>query len=785
MKQKCHFIGIGGIGMSGLAHLLLKRNVEVTGSDIAESLTTQKLVKAGAKISIGHSAKNIVSDTQVVYSSDIKEDNVEFQKASEYACKMIHRSDLLFQLMEGYKTLAVTGTHGKTTTTSLLTTVFYEGGKDPSFAVGGILPQFDSNSGHGNGQYFIAEADESDGTFLKYHPFGAIVTNIDLDHMNYFKTEAALLDAFSTFIDKVNPANLFWCLDDSRLYSLQKKGRTYGFSPHAEWHITHFRQTAWQIQFDITHQNKTFKDITVALTGKHNALNATAVFGLAFSLGVSEEAIRKAFLSFQGVKRRCEKVGETKSVLFLDDYAHHPTEIEVTLKAIRQAEPHRRLIAVFQPHRYSRMKDCLGSFGGVFDEADELFVTDIYASRETPIPDVTVENLMADFKRSSRFVKRNELSEVLAKFVRPHDIVVTLGAGDVTRLGSDLIQLLDQYGITKYKVGVIFGGRSSEAPVSVMSSKFVFDSLLPDLYEVESFSITKKGQWIHGELRELSDDYPILPPYVLNKLQECDILFPMMHGKYGEDGTMQGFLDILDKPYVGPDHAACAITMDKSVMKSLCIANGILTSPFIEFTNYEWKIHSDKMKSLIDEKLTYPVYVKGPHLGSSIAVKRVANISELDEAVENVLKYDTKVLVENEVLGREIEFAVIGNDEITVFDPSEVFSEGNLYDYHSKYSNEGIKSIVRADLPQEAIDKGKLFAKRAYQLAGCAGFSRVDTFYDDKGRFWMSEINPLPGCTEFSLFPKMCEAGGMGGSSLINQLLILGLSRKRLLNRVL
>ena len=220
MTNQCHFIGIGGIGMSGLAKLMLSRNAEVTGSDIVSNYVTEGLVKGGAKIYIGHSSKHIKPGMTVVYSTDIKKDNPEYQAAINLKCEMLHRSDLLVQLMKGYKTLAVAGTHGKTTTSAMLASVLAKANLDPAYAVGGVIPQFNSNAGHGEGTYFIAEADESDGTFLKYDPYGAIITNIDLDHMNHFGSEAALIDAFKSFMAKPHSAeHLFWCGDDPTIES--------------------------------------------------------------------------------------------------------------------------------------------------------------------------------------------------------------------------------------------------------------------------------------------------------------------------------------------------------------------------------------------------------------------------------------------------------------------------------------------------------------------------------------------------------------------------------------
>jgi UDP-N-acetylmuramate--alanine ligase len=236
---------------------------------------------------------------------------------------------------------------------------------------------------------------------------------------------------------------------------------------------------------------------------------------------------------------------------------------------------------------------------------------------------------------------------------------------------------------------------------------------------------------------------------------------------------------MLDKPYAGPDHRACAIAMDKALLKALWLHHGIRTSPFVVFTAYEWNNDRESILKLIREKLRYPLYAKGPHLGSSISVTRVEKEEELPAAVDEVLKYDSQILVENEVIGREIEFAVLGNDRVTVLPPGEVIRSGEIYTYDEKYTDSGIPSIFKAELTSDELQKGIEWVKKAYQLAGCKGCSRVDVFLDDSGNYWMSEINPLPGCTPFSMFPKVCEINGFPGPELVDRLVILALEKKR------
>lgn len=451
MKDQCHFIGIGGIGMSGLAKLMLGKNIKVSGSDIVKNTVIDNLEKFGAEVHVGHDAKHIKDSMTVVYSSSIETNNPEFLAAQKLNCQMLHRSDLLAALMQGSQVLAVTGTHGKTTTTSLLACVLHKAGLDPSFAVGGIVKEFQTNASQGKGDLFVAEADESDGSFLKYNPFGAIVTSIGRDHMDHFGNRENLIDAFKTFLGNVtSKSHLFWCGDNKYLKQMNPSGYSYGFCESCKLRAVNFLQKGWKSFFDVDFEGKQYRNVEVNLVGAHNALNALAVFGLALKLGVKEDVIREALKSFQGVCRRCEFKGEEQGVLVLDDYAHHPTEISVTLHAIRQAIEERRLIVVYQPHRYSRTKDCLGSFAGIFDEADQVLITEIYSAGELSHGSVSHEDIMEEHSQVSdvpiEHVPYNKLVQTLTAMVRPHDVVVTVGAGDVTKIGSQLIDSLKKKG---------------------------------------------------------------------------------------------------------------------------------------------------------------------------------------------------------------------------------------------------------------------------------------------------------------------------------------------------
>jgi UDP-N-acetylmuramate--alanine ligase len=385
-----HFIGLGGIGMSALARILHKKGHRVQGSDRTTSPLLEQLAKEGIAVQVGHDANAVHPNTTVIYSTDVKETNVEVMRAKELNLPMLHRSDLLDQLMQGKKSLLVTGTHGKTTTTSLLASVLVEGKLDPSFVVGGILRSLNTNAIVGDGSYFAAEADESDGSFLKTSPFGAIVTNLENDHLEYWGSQEKLDEAFRNFFANVkNPEHLFWCKDDSRLCGLQPPGVSYGFSENADLRITSVKQRGNGLLFDLVYQGKNYLEVELALLGRHNALNAAAVFGLCLSLNIAERVIRSALQKFSGTERRLEWKGEEQKITLYDDYGHHPTEIAATIRALSDSIYERRLVVVFQPHRYSRVRELMQDFTTCFEDADLVLLTDIYSAGEAPIEGIT------------------------------------------------------------------------------------------------------------------------------------------------------------------------------------------------------------------------------------------------------------------------------------------------------------------------------------------------------------------------------------------------------------
>jgi len=450
--QRVHFVGIGGIGMSGIAELLLNLGYRVSGSDQKESSTTKRLAERGASVITGpHLRENLGSPDVVVVSSAVAEDNPEIKEARRIGVPVIPRAEMLAELMCLKHGVAIAGSHGKTTTTSLIGTVLAAADMDPTIVNGGKLNALGTNAYLGQGEILVAEADESDGSFMHLCPTITVVTNIDAEHLDHYGTVEKLEDTFVEFINKIPFYGLaVLCLDHPAIQRIlprvQKRFVTYGLSPQALYRATDIEHRGMHMGFTLVKGAQELGRVDLAMLGGHNVLNSLAVYAVAEELGVPFGVYAGALAEFKGVQRRFTIRGEAGGVLVVDDYAHHPAEIEATLLSAKD-NLDRRVVAVFQPHRYSRLRLLYEEFLACFDRADVLVVTDIYAAGEKEDRSVSAGKLALDLRRHGRpevhFEPRLErIPSLLRTLVRPGDIVITLGAGNVNEAGRELLKLL-------------------------------------------------------------------------------------------------------------------------------------------------------------------------------------------------------------------------------------------------------------------------------------------------------------------------------------------------------
>jgi len=444
-----HLIGIGGIGMSGIAQLLLKRGMKVTGSDIKKNKILTELKTLGAEVFIGHNPANIKGADTVIYSSAIREDNPEIREAKRQGICLVRRAEALAGLMEEEMVITVAGSHGKTTTASLAAYLLLEAGFSPTIAVGGILRNIDTNAYLGDGNFFVAEADESDGSFLHYHPKYSIITNIDYEHLDYYKEFKNAVCAFGGFLNNTRDDGCaFICSDDTNLKDIIKgyknKYLLFGLNEDADIYPENIRINGLSSEFDCFYQNKLIDRFYLALGGEHNISNALSVIALGLELGIDLAVIKDTLASYKGARRRLEIKFSNKDYLLVDDYAHHPTEIRATLSALRSLKS-ARLVVIFQPHRYTRTKLLLDEFARSFDLADQVIITDIYAAGEDPIAGVNAGIICEKIKerlpdKQVYFLPRKEITKYILENIRPHDLAVTLGAGDIVRTCDELVE---------------------------------------------------------------------------------------------------------------------------------------------------------------------------------------------------------------------------------------------------------------------------------------------------------------------------------------------------------
>ena len=451
--KRIHFIGIGGSGMSGIAEVLINQGYEVSGSDKVRTSITDHLEQLGARIHFEHAPGNIENVQLVITSSAIKSDNIEVVAAQQRMIPVIPRAEMLAELMRMKYGIAIAGTHGKTTTTSLVATVLAGGELDPTVIIGGRLKNIGGHAKMGQSEFLVAEADESDGSFLRLSPTITVVTTLDEEHMDFYHTLDNIKKTFLEFINKVPfYGSAILCLDDPNIQSLipsvKKRHITYGLTTQADYTARNIVIEDLNTYFTVYHHGRELGRILSGALGQHNVLNTLAAVAVGMELNLDFDTVAASLKDFGGVQRRFEVVEKSDELILVDDYGHHPAEIRATLKTAKEAWPDRRLIVVFQPHRYSRTQSLMKEFWSAFNDADHLLVTDIYSAGELPIEGVDAHQIAEGVRefghKEVEHIGNNQVSDRISRLVKPGDAVMTLGAGDVWKLGRNLLSTLSR-----------------------------------------------------------------------------------------------------------------------------------------------------------------------------------------------------------------------------------------------------------------------------------------------------------------------------------------------------
>ncbi len=764
--KKYHFIGIGGVGMSALAKILIELGCQISGSDSKDSPTLDMLKNLGARIFVGHKAKNILDDNgnpveAIVCSSAIPADNPEIVAAGKFKIPKLHRSDINAYLLNSRKGIAVSGSHGKTTTTSMIGYVLHSAEVDPTIIIGGESTDLGTGAILGKSDWLVTEADESDGSFLTLKPAIAVVTNVEDDHLDYYGTVERIRAAFKIFIENVSRESgvAVLCFDNENLRRLAKevdrKIISYAIDNDADFTAKNIRTTSKGINFEVFKREKFLGKVQLAIHGRHNVLNALATIATALEVGVPFDKIAEGLSNFHGAKRRFQTKGRVRNILIVDDYAHHPTEIAATLKAARETKPN-KIFCIFQPHRYSRTKLLLKEFGSAFREADNLILTDVYSAGEEKISGVSGESILQEVLSTtnqavSYIPKREDIAAAIKDQLSPGDLVITMGAGDIFKTGEELLDMLKDW--SQKKIVVVCGGTSTEAEVSRRTGKAIADALKSKNYNVELLELNP--QTFAQTIRE----------------KNCGIVFNAIHGKYGEDGLIQGTLDMLKIPYTGSGVLASALTMDKVATKHFLNSAQISTPKFAVYRKVDRR---DELAAEIEKNFGLPVVIKADSQGSSIGVSIVENSLDIDAAIENAFSFGDEILVEEFIRGRELTVAVFGNeDEAEALPVIEITTTTGRYDYKTKYTKGMSTHICPAEIPDEITAEVQRLAIAAFKICKCAGVARIDVMLSEENIPYIIEINSVPGMTETSLVPDAARAAGIEFPKLCEKILSL------------
>ena len=782
MQDRFHLIGVGGAGMSALARWLAELGATVSGSDLHESPTLAELRSRGIRAYAPHDPAQMGDPTWVVVSDAIHPDNPEVIEAMRRGLPLWRRSQLMGWLLKPYHTIAISGTHGKTTTTAMMAAILEEAGYDPLVLLGGdwmhTQPPWAGNIRLGKGEWAVVEACEAYESFLDLQPEIALVTNVEPDHLDYHGTFENLQRSFARFCQHVRPGGHIVCCGDNRGVQavcnwLHVHGRRerppllYGFAEGNELQGEILERVPEGTRFGVylPSTGRTPIEFYLPLPGDHNVQNALGAIAVAQILGIPIEVQQRALAAFRGVKRRQELIGEVAGITFVDDYAHHPTEIEATLAALRQRFPNRRLVILYQPHLYSRTRDQLEGLIRSLAAADCVVITDIYPAREKPIPGVSAsliaDGLLEQGHPAVFYVPvKEQIPARLLPHLSPNDVVVTMGAGDIDRVAPLLIRLLEARGqVRRLRIAVLMGGDSPEREVSLLSGMRVLQALDPDRFigiPVDPARLRgEEGTW--GLLDLLEGERP-------------DLAFIALHGRHGEDGAIQGLLEMLGIPYTGSGILASALAMNKYAAKIVLQSVGLTTPPGVLV--HRARLPDDFAPFDVPgiANLRLPLIVKPNEGGSTLGTTRVWEWEQLPRALRKAFAYDERALIEELIEGVEVSVPVIGTRHPQPLPPVEIVPRTGFYGFQAKYTPGMTDEIVPARLPDETLELLQATALQAHLALGCRSMSRVDIILREFTPFVL-EVNTIPGLTPTSLLPRSAEAAGISFPQLITRLI--------------
>lgn len=770
--KSVHFVGIGGAGMSALAAMLLGRGIVVTGSDTTASEVTRRLDSLGARVTIGHDERSLADADWVIVSDAIGPDNPERVAAEARGIPVWRRSELLGWVMKGKLGIAISGTHGKTTTTAMVAQALIAADLDPTALVGGDLREWGGNARLGHGKILVVEACEAYNSFLDLRPTMVVITNVEADHLDFHGSEERLRGNFQDFVRMLpKDGHLFLHVNDPSTPELSQATEcpvtTYGIEA-GDLRAELIERRSTGTTFSVTRNGQPVGNFATRLAGAHNVLNALAAIGIALEAGAPAEAIRIGLAGFEGVVRRMERIGEVDGVTVMDDYAHHPTEIRASIDALRQQFGSRRIVAIFQPHLYSRTRDFLAEFAESLAGADEVVITDIYPAREALIPGISAASIVERFhglktgKACAYIPDRHRIADGIVPRLRSGDVVVTIGAGSIVEQAHDLIRGLQQRanrGLRPLRVAVLMGGDSAEREVSLLSGQEVLASLSGTRFE--GFGVDPAQVQDGGGLRGLD---------ILLAENRPDVAFLALHGTHGEDGCIQGLLEMLGIPYTGSGVLSSALAMDKRLAKTILASHGIDVPTGVSVGLQD----ISELGEELPNGLRYPVIVKPNAQGSTLGVTRLYAPGGLCDAVRTALAFDDTALIEELVKGVEISASVLGNNELTVLPLVEIVPAGGFYDFQAKYTPGATEEICPARISAEAAETARNIARRSFEALGCRGFARVDMIVTPE-RICVLELNTLPGLTPTSLLPRSSAEAGITFPNLVSRIIELAL----------